>query len=149
MDDNLNTAKAEGAIFNLVRDGNIAMDQGRFREGNRAAFLDTLERWDRVFAVLDDTDHAKMKQFGLIKEAVQFVKSAADLQEQATAGGNGYASAVLVDALSQQEIEKRLAARERARRGGDFAQADSIREELLKAGVILEDTKSGTRWKRK
>ena len=36
-----------------------------------------------------------------------------------------------------------------AARWGDFASADKIRDELLNGGVILEDTKAGTRWKRK
>ena len=49
MDDNLNTAEALGAIFAMVRDGNTAMDRGEFRAGDRAAFLDTLDRWDRIF----------------------------------------------------------------------------------------------------
>ena len=42
LDDNLNTAEALGAIFDMVRDGNTAMDQGEFRDGDRGAFLDTL-----------------------------------------------------------------------------------------------------------
>jgi len=37
----------------------------------------------------------------------------------------------------------------KAAKAGDFAGADKIRDELLTAGVILEDTKAGTRWKRK
>ncbi len=57
--------------------------------------------------------------------------------------------AVLVETLSDEEIEKLIAERDAARRRGDFARADEIRASLLKAGVILEDTKAGTRWKRK
>ncbi len=30
----------------------------------------------------------------------------------------------------------------------NFEIADQIREELLKEGIILEDTKSGTKWKK-
>ena len=62
---------------------------------------------------------------------------------------DGYASPVLVDALADEEIEKRIAERDAARRRGDFARSDKIRADLLTAGVILEDTKTGTRWKRK
>ena len=45
-------------------------------------------------------------------------------------------------------IEDRLAARARARENGDYARADSIREELVGAGIEIEDTPGGSRWKR-
>ncbi len=35
------------------------------------------------------------------------------------------------------------------RRRENFARSDQIRDELLAQGIILEDTKSGVRWKRK
>jgi len=42
-------------------------------------------------------------------------------------------------------IEKRNA----ARKSGDYKEADRIRMELLEKGVILEDTKDGTAWRKK
>src|ERR1035438_6989441 len=64
LDDNLNTAGALGAIFDMVREGNTAMDGGEFHDADRGAFLDTLERWDRIFAVLENDDYAKLGKFG-------------------------------------------------------------------------------------
>ncbi|MEJ2007240.1 MAG: cysteine--tRNA ligase [Acidobacteriota bacterium] len=141
LEDNLNTAEALAAIFEMVREGNTAMDQGNFLEGNRAAFLDTLARWDRIFAVLEDNDQAKLHQFGLIKSEREPAPA-----EGARAGGE--TGAVLVETLGDEEIESRLAEREDARRHGDFKRADQIRDDLLKGGVLVEDTKAGTRWKR-
>jgi cysteinyl-tRNA synthetase len=52
----------------------------------------------------------------------------------------------LVDAIKlTKEQEKKLASREEARKNGDFKKADEIRQELEKAGIILEDTEGGTR----
>ncbi len=133
LDDNLNTAEALAAIFDLVRDANTAMDHGEFRGVDRPVFLDLLERWDRIFAVLEDTDHAKLRQFGL-----------ADTRDASPA-----ADALLVEGPSDEEIAQRVAERDTARRRGDFARSDKIRADLLSAGVILEDTKAGSRWRRK
>jgi cysteinyl-tRNA synthetase len=46
-----------------------------------------------------------------------------------------------------EELMKLIREREEARRRKDFATADRLREELLKRGVIVEDTPQGTRWK--
>jgi cysteinyl-tRNA synthetase len=62
--------------------------------------------------------------------------------------GNGGPAAV-AGTLSDEEIEKLIADRAAARRAGDYARADEIRANLLKAGVILDDTRAGARWKRK
>ena len=141
LEDNLNTAEALAAIFEMVRIGNTAMDQGKFCDGDRGAFLDTLARWDKIFAVLEDNDQAKLHQLGLIKGVEEAVA-----EETAGAGGEG--GKVLLEALSDEEIERRLKEREDARRRGDFKLADQIRNELQSAGVLVEDTKAGTRWKR-
>jgi cysteinyl-tRNA synthetase len=45
-------------------------------------------------------------------------------------------------------VEQRIADRKAARGRRDFTEADRIRQELLAKSVIIEDTTSGTRWKR-
>ena len=47
------------------------------------------------------------------------------------------------------EIERLIDERLAARRRRDFAAADRIRDDLAARGVLLEDSPSGTRWKRK
>jgi cysteinyl-tRNA synthetase len=144
LDDNLNTAEALAAIFDLVRDGNTAMDQGQFHDGDRPVFLEVLDRWDRIFAVQEDHDYSRLRQFGFIKTGKAEATGSAE-----AALGDGYTSSILVETLSDGEIERRIGERNSARRKRDFALADKIRDELMAAGVILEDTKAGTRWKRK
>ena len=45
-------------------------------------------------------------------------------------------------------IEVQIAARNAAKKARDFAQADSIRDLLKAKGIILEDSASGTSWRR-
>jgi cysteinyl-tRNA synthetase len=47
------------------------------------------------------------------------------------------------------EIERLIDARREARRARNFSEADRIRAELDTRGIILEDSGTGTRWKRK
>jgi cysteinyl-tRNA synthetase len=47
------------------------------------------------------------------------------------------------------EIEQIIEARREARRRRDFAEADRIRQDLDARGIVLEDSTTGTRWKRK
>jgi len=53
LDDDINTATALGAVFETVRELNTAADAGRFRAGNVPAALAFLERFDRIFDVLE------------------------------------------------------------------------------------------------
>jgi cysteinyl-tRNA synthetase len=47
------------------------------------------------------------------------------------------------------EIERLIVERRDARSARDFARADTIRRDLEARGILLEDSASGTRWKRK
>ena len=161
LDDNLNTAKALAAIFDLTSETNTAMDRGEFHDGDRAPMIEALGHWDRVFAVLEDMDQAKLERFEIVKVVPldQFQSQISQpIPQPSRAGAALNASGAVgppkvlpigVRTLSDAEIEKCIAERNAARARRDFAASDRIRDELLQAGVILEDTKAGTRWKRK
>jgi cysteinyl-tRNA synthetase len=51
--------------------------------------------------------------------------------------------------ISDAEIESLIVARTDAKQARNYALADQVRDRLLEQGIILEDTKSGVRWKRK
>ena len=51
--------------------------------------------------------------------------------------------------LTDAEIDALVAERSQAKKSKNFSRSDEIRHQLLKLGVVIEDTKDGARWKRK
>jgi cysteinyl-tRNA synthetase len=49
-------------------------------------------------------------------------------------------------AISKEDIEGRIAARNEARKSKNFRESDRIRDELAAMGVVLKDSKDGTTW---
>lgn len=49
-------------------------------------------------------------------------------------------------ALSEAEIESKIAERQASKANKDFAKADAIRDELAALGIILKDSREGTTW---
>src|SRR5262252_8619974 len=114
MRDDLNTAAALGAVFELVSDLNSAIDAGSIGADDVATVREAFDEFDRVLGILS-------------------LRKAEDERPP-----------VPVD-----EIERLIADRQAARRRRDFAAADKIRKDLLDRGIVLEDTPTGTKWKRK
>ncbi len=51
-------------------------------------------------------------------------------------------------ALDDAAIDALLQSRQQARAAKDFAESDRIRDQLAEAGIVIEDTPTGPRWKR-
>src|SRR5437868_1802577 len=62
LDDDLNTAQAQGAIFDMVRSANAVIDSGAMQKADASALLATLDQFDEIFGVLKDDDPAKMQR---------------------------------------------------------------------------------------
>jgi cysteinyl-tRNA synthetase len=139
LEDDLNTAQAQAAMFEMVRKTNTAFDAGQLRRDDVRDLLAALDKFDEIFAVIKDDDAPKMKSI---------------LEWAKTSGREKNISPALLQtlsasALADAEIESKLAEMKAARKAGDFKRSDAIRAELTAAGIIVEQTKEGARWRRK
>jgi cysteinyl-tRNA synthetase len=139
LDDDLNTAQALAAIFDLVRDVNAAADHGKVKQDDIAAIADALREFDEIFAVLVDEDG------GHVKAIVDWAR-AEGLEEKISPEAAEMARSA---ALSDAQVEELVAKHSAARKAKDFKTSDAVRDELLAQGIVLENTKDGVRWKRK
>ncbi len=139
LDDDLNTAQAQGAIFEMVRQANTAFDTGTVKKDDVAPLLAALTKFDEVFAVLEDDDTPKMKRVLDWARAEGHEKDVTDQLRDAVRSGQS----------SDSEIDTKIAEMKAARTARDFKKSDAIRTELADAGIVVEITKDGIRWRRK
>lgn len=52
------------------------------------------------------------------------------------------------ESISEQEIEQAIAERQRCKREKAYARADEIRQQLKAQGIVLEDSREETKWRR-
>jgi cysteinyl-tRNA synthetase len=139
LDDDLNTAQAQAAIFEMVRQANAAADAGGLRKDDAPPLLAALTRFDEIFAVLADDDGPKMKRvFDWAATQGRDNDISPELREAVQSGQ-----------LSDADIEEKIADMKAARTARDFKTSDALRAELADRGVLVEITKDGVRWRRK
>jgi len=139
LNDDLNTAQAQAAIFEMVRSVNSALDAGAVKTGDAGPLLSALEKFDEVFAVIKDDDAAKAKAiFDWAMSEGREREISPELHEIVKSAG-----------VSDNEIENKIGEMEAARKARNFSVSDALRAELVGAGVIIENTKDGVRWRRK
>jgi cysteinyl-tRNA synthetase len=139
LEDDLNAAQAQAAMFDMVRKANAALEAGDVRKEDVPLLLAALDKFDGVFGVLKDDDQPKMK---------------AILDWARTVGRENEASPELLEIagsaqLSDEQVNQKIAEMEAARKGRNFKVSDTLRAELTAAGIIVENTKDGVRWRRK
>jgi cysteinyl-tRNA synthetase len=139
MDDDFNTALAVAVLFDLAHD----INKLRARDPAQAAALAVLLRkLGGVLGILqrDAGDYLKgrpsRKDVSVSAATAELKMSAHKAHVSVTAG------------LSDDEIENLIEQRISARKARNWAESDRIRDELKAQGVILEDGKGGTTWRR-
>jgi len=99
--------------------------------------LAALQKLDDIFDVLTDNDAAKIGRIVAWAEA-EGKPVAPEARELAQTTG-----------MADEVIASLVADMQAARKARDFARADTLRAQLNEAGIIVEITKDGARWKRK
>ncbi len=123
MDDDFNTAQALGHLFDAVRLLNRVLEHNS-TESQALAGLAWLRR---ELTLLGDVLNL------LQADPVTMLQT---LRQKAEALS-----------LDPAHIEQLIEERRQARQSKDFARADAIRQQLLDAGILLEDTPQGTTWR--
>lgn len=122
MDDDFNTAKGIGIVFDAIRTANRLLDTHDESGRKQAAVIaGDLRMIGDVFGILN---HDAATYFAQQKSA-------------ALSAGN----------LDPKEIDALVVKRNEARKNKDFQTADAVRDELAAMGVVLEDRADGTIWR--
>jgi len=119
MDDDFNTPEALSVLSTLRRDINTERQSGDL---DKARFLG-----------------GQLKAMGAViglfqLQPIQFLRSIS---------GDSHS-----DGMSDAEVDVLVDERTRARADKNWARGDEIRDELSQAGIVLDDSTSGTRWRR-
>jgi cysteinyl-tRNA synthetase len=139
LDDDLNTAEAQAAMFDMLRKTNTALDAAEVSQDDVKPLLAALEQFDEIFGVLKDDDQPKMKA---ILEWARAEGREKDISPQLLEIAG---TAQIADV----QVDQKLAEMEAARKARNFKASDALRAELTAAGIIVENTKEGVRWRRK
>ena len=126
MDDDFNTPRALAVIFDLANEANRLLDsQKDFRLGG--VFNCMVDLAAKVLGFADFVELSDTQWTALRAKQHPFSKAGKDATKD------------LVQAMIELRADARAAK--------NFAQADAIRKRLDEIGIILEDTKEGTKWR--
>jgi cysteinyl-tRNA synthetase len=155
--------KAAATAIDRLRNFKLRLETDKFQAGVDQALADRSQAAVRQFEESLDDDLNTAEALAALFEYVRDANTAMDSGEF-RAGNVAEALAVLDEfdaifdvlrptrsdtGMSDSEVESLIAERAQAKKNRDFARSDQIRTQLLDAGIILEDTKEGARWKRK
>ena len=163
-------AQAEEAVKRLTdflsRLDVLGPKEGPERRSSSAAVAEKLQEAERSFAAHIEADLNTAAAMGVMFDLVRALNTAIDAGEVAAGDADairetfarfdrvlGFLALRRAEderpPVPVEEIERMIQARKDARLARNFTEADRIRAELDARGIVLEDTGSATRWKRK
>lgn len=122
MNDDFNTAKGVGVIFEYIRSFNRTLDEKKnYVPGEVSNGIADLKKAAGVLGILTQShqDYFALKKTRAVEESE----------------------------VDPAAVESLINERNEARKSKNFARADEIRDELAKMNVVLEDRPDGTVWK--
>jgi cysteinyl-tRNA synthetase len=155
--------KSASTAIDRLRNFKLRLETDRLPEGQSEVWTGRTAAAQEAFRNALDDDLNTAEALAAVFEFLRDVNTAMDSGE--FRAGNAAAALDLLatfdrifDVLkppagaglwSDTEIEALVAERNAAKKARNFARADEIRAQLSDNGILLEDTKSGVRWKRK
>jgi len=155
--------QAEGALSRyddfILRLNDIMEKRGKGKETPKKQVSEIISKAENSFEEGMDDDLNISKALAAISELVKEINILIDHSSVSYADAEAVADFMKsIDSvlgifkfekeLLPEEIEMLIEERAKARKEKDFKKADEIRAKLLEMGIVLEDTKDGTRWKR-
>ena len=159
--------RALARLRSLKDEADRLASRGTPAPGPDGGLLDELAGHRARFEAAMDDDFNTPRALGVLFDLARVLHSAREQVAQGTSGAGAFllgvgelvmlarALGLLEAARRETAVEPRLKARieslvylrQEARRQRDFAEADRLRDELARLGVILEDSRDGTTWK--
>ncbi|MGV8085263.1 MAG: cysteine--tRNA ligase [Candidatus Bilamarchaeum sp.] len=128
LSNDLDTPQAIAVLFSLIREANVA-------SSSESTDIDILKKMKQdildMLWILGIFDNSKSLLSDLLPK-VNSILASFESKEMLSA---------------QEAIEKLIALRAEAKKSKDFKKSDLIRDKLASIGVLLEDGKSGAKWK--
>ena len=145
---------AVGNLENLISE--VKVDE---MTKDEQEYLNSLDTYRQRYIEKMDDDFNTADALAAIFELVKFANTNVDENSSREFAGGLYEELFkLSDVLGlkiekkeeilDKEIEDLIQERQAARKAKDFKRADEIRDELLKKGIILKDTREGVKWQR-
>ncbi len=155
--------KAAETAIERLRNFKLRLEAEKFPAGRNDGLLERLRQGTQKFEEGLDDDLNTAEALGAMFEFVREANTAMDAGEfRAENAAPALEFLARFDSvfdvlrpsageagISDAEVEALIGERNQARKSRNFARGDEIRAGLLGRGVVLEDTKEGTRWKRK
>jgi cysteinyl-tRNA synthetase len=154
---------AAATSIDRLRNFKLRLETDKFPDGENAKISERIAEARRNFDESLDDDLNTAEALAAVFEFVRDANTAMDAGDFRAANAAAAIDllarfdsifdvlrpAVQEGAMSDADVERLITERTQAKKARNFARADEIRKQLTDAGVVLEDTKEGVRWKRK